>query len=477
VQPVVQAIDLCKRFGSTLALDTVSLQVMPGEIHALVGRNGAGKSTLVSILAGLLRADAGRVERSSAPACVYQHSKLVPQLSVAENVFLNRCASMGPFVDWPRVRAQTHALLAEWDLGISPDAAAESLSVEERQMVEIVRALSMGARFIILDEPTARLDARGIERLFARLRVLRDRGAGILFISHHLQEIYDLCDDVTVLRDGKHICTAGVADLGHTALIEAMTGESRGDAGEAAAPLARGEERLRVDALCGGDLEGVSFSVRRGEIVGLAGTGASAKTAIAETIAGLRKARSGSIRIDGRNVGTGNVRDAIAAGIGFVPRDRHRDGMVGTLSVEENLTMTVADRFGKFGFISPKRRRDAARLAIARLGIAARGDQFAEQLSGGNQQKVVLGRALARGPRVLVMIDPTAGVDVKSKEALLAEIDEVRRTGTSVVLASDDTEDLRICDRVLIVRGGRIDGELSAGWHENDLIARMEGIA
>lgn len=474
---MVRAVEVGKRFGNTLALDSVSLEIVPGEIHALVGRNGAGKSTLVAILAGLLRADAGRVERSGALACVYQHSKLVPQLSVAENVFLNRCASMGPFVDWARVRSQTQALLAEWDLGITPDAAAETLSVEERQMVEIVRALSLGARFVILDEPTARLEARGIERLFMRLRALRDRGVGILFISHHLQEIYDLCDRVTVLRDGRHIRTSRVADLDAAALIEAMTGESGASISERAAAAMSGGERLRVEALSGEGIDGVSFAVRAGEIVGLAGTGASAKTAIAETIAGVRKPHGGSIRIDGRAVRTGSVRDALAAGIGFVPRDRHRDGMVGSLTVEENLTMTIADRFGALGFISPKRRRDAARLAIARLGIAARADQPASELSGGNQQKVVMGRALAREPRVLVLIEPAAGVDVKSKEALLREIDAVRRKGTSVVVASDDPDDLRVCDRVLVVRAGRIAGELAAGWNENDLIARMEGMA
>ncbi len=494
MQPIAEAIDVSKRFASTLALDRANIAVMPGELHALVGRNGAGKSTLVAILTGLLRPDGGRVRLHGDPApaigdrhawaakvaCVYQHSKIVPQLCVAENIFLNRYGQ-GAFISWPRLRSRARELLAEWNVPIDADAPAHTLSVEERQLIEIVRALSFGARFVILDEPTAHLERRAIERLFVHLRALQRAGVTILFISHHLQEVYDLCDAVTVFRDAQRICTRRVCDLPQQALIEAMTGSvslSPAQTAHVDSQLRAGEPALEVHSLNAPGIRDLHVTLWPGEIVGLAGTGGSGKTIVAETIAGLHKARSGTLRIDGQPVAPGSVRAALRAGIGMVPRDRHGQGLVLDLSLAENATMTMDDRLGWGGFIAPAARRRAAQSAIARLGIVSAGaDRPVRELSGGNQQKVVFARALAREPRVLILMNPTAGIDVKSKEALLREIHRARRRGTAVLIVSDDLDDLRACDRVVVLVEGCVRADIPAGWNDNALIAQIEGVA
>lgn len=461
MEAAAQAFEVGKRFGSTQALKGVSLCVNPGEIRGLVGRNGAGKSTLVGVLTGMVAPDAGRVSIDGAAACVYQHSKIVPSLSVAENVFLNRQPCRGAFVDWQRMRLESAALFERWGIAIDPAAPASSLSVEQRQLVEIVRALSFGARFVILDEPTARLDVQQIRRLFDALRILRDDGVAILFISHHLDEVFDLCDSVTVLRDGEVVAAGEIERMTKSELVTAMAGPGSRDFA-ANATRANGDERLRADAISGPGFSDVTLSVRATEIVGICGTGASGKVPLAETIAGLRKLRSGAVRASG--------------GIGAVPRDRHREGLVPGLSVAENATMTIASRFGRFGFISPARRERCAREAIERFGIVARPDQPVSELSGGNQQKVVLARALASNPDVLVLIEPTAGVDVHSKAQLHACITEAAGSGAAVLLVSDDLEELRLCDRILVMLRGRIVREAMPGWDDRDLISAMEGV-
>ncbi|MGZ3550239.1 MAG: sugar ABC transporter ATP-binding protein [Vulcanimicrobiaceae bacterium] len=489
----VEAAGLVKRFGSTPALDGADLAIASGALHALVGRNGAGKSTLVSILTGLQQPDAGTVafDGKQAPAfgdrdawrrtvaCVYQHSMIVPQLSVAENIFLNRYPrSAAGTISWHGVRDAARELLHEWQIPIDVDRAAETLGVEERQLVEIVRALSFGARFIILDEPTAHLESSAIARLFAHLRALNQAGVTILFISHHLQEIYDLCDTVSVFRDAKHVWTRPVAGLAKDDLIEAMTGE-RGGLAVPRSVAAAGTRHavLDVQGLSGTQFDDVTLRVHAGEIVGLAGIGGSGKIGVAETVAGLHRATRGAVLVDGKRVNGGSVRAAIDAGIGFVPRDRHRQGLVLPLSVGENATMPVSGRLGRAGFIQPLRRKRLADTLIERLGIRTTGaQQGVSELSGGNQQKVVFARALASEPKLLLLIAPTAGVDVKSKEALLRDVASARERGMAVLIVSDEMDDLRSCDRVLVMFGGKIVAEMPAGWNERELIACTEGV-
>jgi simple sugar transport system ATP-binding protein len=473
-----------KSFGNTKALQDVSVSVRPGECHALVGRNGAGKSTLVAILTGLLRPDSGSVRLYGEPApspgdraawqervaCVYQRSMVVPSLSVGENIFLNR--SEGSLVRWRELRRQARRLLLEWGFDLDVDAPVDGLSVEQKQIVEIARALAVGARFLILDEPTAALESHAVERLFERVRRVKASGVAILYISHHLEEIYEICDRTTVLRDGKHIVTAPVAELDHERLVGAMVGGELARAiEERAVPVetVEGGERLRVRGLSAqtplGSVEDVSLDVRAGECLGLFGLRGSGAATIADAVVGLVRPSAGDIEIAGD-------------GVGYVPEDRHARGFVPTLGVDENITLSILDRISRFGIVSGARRRDAADAMSERLQIvASSGDQLLSELSGGNQQKVVVGRALASRPAVLVVVSPTVGVDVASKEALLGVVDRARQDGTAVLLVSDDLDELRICTRVLVVRRGAIVRELlEPPWDRHELIAAAEGL-
>lgn len=477
-----------KRFGRTLALDDVGIEIRAGESHALVGRNGAGKSTLVSVLTGMQVPDAGEVSFFGEPApsvadraawrrhvaCVYQKSTVVPELSVAENLFINRQDLGGGLISWKKLRAEASSLLEAYDVAVRPDELVSALTVEQRQLVEIARALSVGSRFVILDEPTAQLDGPAIERLFDRMRSLQDKGVTFLFISHHLQEVYEVCQTVTVYRDARHIVTAPVAEMSKPDLIEAMTGEAGG------LNVPSGDDRpsssdlvLSVSSLSGEHFSDISLSATRGEVIGLAGSASSGKHEFAETVYGLRKPSAGTISVDGAAVRGGDVPSALKAGIGCVPRDRHHQGLVLDLSIAENATMSTAGRF-----VWPSAQRSAGSTAIASYDVKAAGpDQPVSDLSGGNQQKVVMARALAGDPSVLVLINPTAGVDVKSKESLLGVVDAQARRGKAAIVVSDELDDLRVCDRVLVLFHGQVVREFARGWRDQELIAAIEGMS
>ncbi|MFF3071443.1 sugar ABC transporter ATP-binding protein [Kitasatospora sp. NPDC057904] len=497
--PVVEADGISRRFGATVALSDARISVAPGESHALVGRNGAGKSTLVSILTGLQNPDTGTLRYNGEPApapgdtdawrsrvaCVYQRSTIIPALTVAENLFLDRqsTGALRP-ISWKRLRHRASELLAEYGVDVDPTARAEDLTVEQRQFVEIARALSFGARFIILDEPTAKLDARGIEKLFAKLRGLQEQGVAFLFISHHLQEVYELCSTVTVYRDARHIVTAPVAGLDQHALVEAMTGESsRGmEPSWSATGRALPDDAPPLLDVTGLSLAGhygdVDLTARPGEVVGLAGAAASGNVQLGETLAGLHRPVAGTVTVAGRPVRTGKVPAALAAGIGFVPEDRHIQGLIPQRSVAENATLTVTGRLGPYGTVLPSRTRGFAQRMIGDLDIKTPGPGTpVSALSGGNQQKVVIARALATEPHVLVAIRPTNGVDIKSKESLLGTIRQVADDGRTALIVSDELDDLRVCDRVLTMFQGRVVAEFESGWSDDELVAAMEGMS
>jgi simple sugar transport system ATP-binding protein len=495
--PAAEAEAIWKSFGRTKALQDVSVSVLPGECHALVGRNGAGKSTLVGVLTGLLKPDRGSVRLYGEPApglgdraawqervaCVYQRSMVIPSLSVGENIFLNR--SDRSLIRWQELRRQARQLLLEWGFDLDVDQPADELSVEQKQVVEIARALGIGARFLILDEPTASLESHAIERLFERVRRVKASGVAILYISHHLEEVYEICDRATVLRDGKRIVTAPVAELDHDKLVTAMVGselarsirEEIGQRGDG-----EGKPRLRVRSLSVqtplGSVEDVSFDVHVGECVGLFGLRGSGTAAIADAVAGLVKPSAGDIELDGAALQAGNANVALKRGVGYVPEDRHARGFVPTLGVAENLTLPILERLSSWGIVSGARRDSVADGLVRRLQIVTSGgDQLVAELSGGNQQKVVVGRALAGEPSLLVVVSPTVGVDVASKEALLAVIDGARADGMAVLLVSDDLDELRIATRVLVVRRGAIVREFKkAPWDRHELIATAEGL-
>jgi len=500
---VGEAENVSKTFGETRALAGVSLDVRAGECHGLVGRNGAGKSTLVSLLTGLSRPDQGTIRLAgvTAPsladrsawldrvACVYQKSMVVPPLTVAENVFLNRPTARdgSPLVSWRRMRERAHEVMLEWGFDLDVDRQAGGLTVEQRQIVEIARALSIGARFLILDEPTAALEKAATERLFERVRRLRDGGVGILYISHHLEEIYDICDRVSVLRDGELVLAGAVGDVSQAMLVAAMVGTApprrateieavskRGGLGEARLEISH----LRVHS-SGGAVDDVSLSVRAGECVGLVGLDGSGSATVADSTVGLVKPASGTVAIHGRLVPPGKVDAVLNRGVGYVPQDRHARGFAPQLGVGENLTMSVLGRVSDaLGLVSAARRDRIAARQVQKLQIVATSlQQPVSSLSGGNQQKVMVGRALAQNPSVLVVVNPTVGVDVAAKERLLDTVGQARDNGMAVLVVSDDFEDLRICTRLLIMVRGKISREfLEPPWERQQLIAAVEGL-
>ena len=500
--PVGEADHVSKSFGETRALVDVALDVRAGECHGLVGRNGAGKSTLVSLLTGLSRPDRGSIRLAGQPApsltdrgawltkvaCVYQRSMVVPPLTVAENVFLNRpTAGRSSLVNWRAMRARARDLMLDWGFDLDVDQEAARLTVEQRQVVEIARALSIGARFLILDEPTASLEKAAVERLFERVRRLREGGVGVLYISHHLEEIYEICDRVSVLRDGELVLSGGVRDVPQGNLVAAMVGTGppkRATEIEAVKKTgAQGVSRLQVDHLSvlsrAGSVADVSLSVRAGECVGLVGLDGSGTATVADAIVGLVKPRSGAVSINGASARPGKVDAALRRGVGYVPQDRHARGFAPQLGVAENLTLAVFDRFARsFGIVSFSKRDAIAKSMVEKLQIVAQSlAQPVSSLSGGNQQKVVVGRALAPDPSLLVAVNPTVGVDVASKEALLDALGHARDQGVAILLVSDDFEDLRICTRLVVMVRGRIAAEFDQPpWDRQRLIAAVEGL-
>jgi simple sugar transport system ATP-binding protein len=506
IHPVVEAIGVSKRFGSTQALRNVDTALRSGRCLGLLGRNGAGKSTLVSILCGLLAPDAGEVRFDGEPAppladisawrsrlaTVFQHSMVVPQLTVAENMFLGDQPRHRGIVDWRAMRTETRRVLREWDFNVDPDVECVTLTVEQRQIVEIAGALARGTRILLLDEPTAALERDGARRLFERVHALVAGGVAVLYISHHLEEVFEICDDVVVLRDGEVVVTAPTSTLTQDQIVSAMVGDVAGPATAArqASPRSRpprqtgGEERLVVSDIAAtstrGSLRGASLVVHAGERVGLTGLLGAGVATLGRVIVGAHGYQAGAIRFDGRPLTPGRPDAALAAGIGYIPEDRWLEGFVGLLGISENMTMSIARRLaGRFGILTPSARLLAARPLAQQLSVVSRGlGQPVAELSGGNQQKVTVARALASRPKLIVAITPTRGVDVASKELLLAALADITRaTGASLLLASDEFDDLQICDRVIVLVRGQVFTEFTEPPYDDEaLIAATEGL-
>ena len=491
---VAEAIGVTKRFGKTLALDNVSLTVVPGRVNGLLGRNGSGKSTLVSILTGLQAPDLGQIlfENESAPplarrsewsqrvGCVYQHSSLLPDLSIAENLLLGREA--GVIVSWNDRYRQAREMLEPWGLDFDPRTPVKKLKANERQLIEIVRETHSGARFLILDEPTARLHGTEVQQLLSTLRQIRERGVGVLFISHYLQEVFDLCDDLTVLRDGRVVLETPTASTDEKAIISAMVGAGAADlvAVQPIVPSHTPESVAVLDVAALGiraAAADVSLQVFPGECVGLAGTATSGNRAVAESLFGLSKYERGTVAVKGRSYAKGNAAAAINAGIGYVPADRHHDGFVPLLSVEENLTHSALDAIARVGFIARVKRNALARNLFERMDVAGGGLKTSVKLlSGGNQQKVVIGRAIAREPDLLILVEPTAGVDIASSQHIFATVRAAAERAVGILIVSDRPEELAICNRVLVMSRGRIVKELGSTRSEEELVAAIEGV-
>jgi rhamnose transport system ATP-binding protein len=465
-------------FAGVQALKGVSFDVRAGEVHALVGENGAGKSTLIKVMSGAEWPDAGTIEvrgraasrldpssaRALGSAVVHQQPALFPDLTVAENLLLGLDAGRWRRVDWRARRARAQQLLARVAASIDPDRLVESLTMPEQQLVAIARALGADAEVLILDEPTASLTAPEVEALLNVVRRLRSQGTGIVYISHRLDEVLAIADRVTVLRDGRSVATSPTTGLGSRDIVRLMVGDELHEP-EARQSRALGETALEARGLTSrlAGIRAISFVLRRGEILGLAGLVGSGRTLLAETLFGVTPADEGDVLIDGRHVPIGSPRDAMRAGLAYVPEDRRRHGVVLEMSIAANNTLASLPAVSRHGLIDRRAERNIATGSIERLQIRTDSpDAKAGTLSGGNQQKVAVARWLETKPSVLILDEPTQGVDVRSKGEIHRIIQELADQGLAVlVISSDMHEVLTLSDRILVMREGTIVGEVS----------------
>lgn len=471
---VVELSNISKSFGNLRVLKDISFDVRPGEVHALLGENGAGKSTLIKIISGVFPADAGEVRvegevvRFSSPrearlhgiATVYQELLLFPELTVAENIYLGHAPrTRWRSLDWQAMRAGARALLDSLDShDLDVDAKVGLLSVANRQRVEIAKALSQDARLVIMDEPTAALADGDARRLMSVVRRLRDRGVGIIYVSHRMPEIFALADRVTVLRDGAYIGTKAIGEVTEASLVSMMVGRSIDQLFPKVATKP-GATILELKNVSYRDtVSDISLTLRAGEIVGIAGLIGSGRTETALTIFGITPATSGEILIDGNAVTIDSPESARGFGIAYVPEDRGLQGLIKPQSIRENVSLAILDRLARLLVVDRGQEGTIARDAIANFGIRARGpEQLVRQLSGGNQQKVVLAKWIATKPRVLIMDEPTRGIDVGAKAEIHALMSKLAGEGLAVLMISSELpEVLGMSDRVLVMRGGGI---------------------
>ncbi len=498
-EPTLQAIDLTKRFPGVIALDAVSLDIYRGEVHALVGENGAGKSTLIKLINGVYRADEGELRLDGEPvsfagprqaweagiSTTFQEINLEPFMTVAQNLLLGREPMRGfGLVDVKKMNADAARLLRRYGISVDERRPLGSVGVAVQQMIAIVRAVSTDAKVVILDEPTSSLEPNEVEQLFRVIRILRDDGVALLYVSHDLDEIFELCDQVTVLRDGRRVHTGPVAEITRLELVATMLGRDVQDvrsSGKTAFDIegrsigepvlaASGLSRHRV-------LSDVSVDVRAGEVVGLAGLLGSGRSETVQGIFGLLRLDDGEIKVNQVVLKRGSPAAAVSEGVGLLPEDRKAEGIVPTMSVKDNITLAAGRSVAKWGFVSSSKVEEIVGKYVDRLQIKVTDlDQSVGELSGGNQQKVLLARLLCNDPDVVLLDEPTRGIDVGAKAEIQALIDELAVGGLAVILISSELEDvIEGSNRVFVLKEGMVVGELQGeAIHEDavmDLIA------
>jgi rhamnose transport system ATP-binding protein len=489
--PLLQTTALAKTYAGARALAGVSFDLNEAEVHAIVGENGAGKSTLIKILSGAESPDSGSLVVRGAPwraltpplarslgiATIYQQPSLFPHLSVAENVAIAReRGGAWRRVRWAERRSAAREVLARLGVAIDPDRLVGTLTMPEQQVVEIAKALATDARIVIMDEPTASLSGREVERLLAIVERLRSEGAGIIYISHRLEEVFTVANRITVLRDGEAVATRDAGRVDRAELIRLMVGRDFA----AVYPRRSGQPGRVVLDVRGlssraSGLHDVSLDVRRGEIVGVAGLVGSGRTELAETMFGLRQADSGSIAVDGAPVHIRRPDEAMAHGLAYVPEDRRQHGVVLPMTIAANTTLASLDRVARRGVIDVARERGVAEKAVRELAVKTTSIEApVESLSGGNQQKVALARWLTTDPAILILDEPTQGVDVGAKAEIHAIINRLADRGAAVVLISSELpEVLAISDRIAVMRDGTIAGVLTRAEATADRVMEL----
>jgi ABC-type sugar transport system ATPase subunit len=470
--------NISKSFPGVRALDNVSAEFEKGGLHALMGENGAGKSTLGKIVAGVYTPDAGtitiegkevrptnpRIAQELGIALVHQELAFCPNMSVAENLLLGRAPAKSGFVDRPKLREKAQALIKEIEADIDVDVPLAQLTTGQEQMVQIAGAVGLNARIIIFDEPTSSLSVHESEHLFALIGRLKARGVTMLYVSHRMDEIFRLCDTITVLRDGKHVATEPIAQTNRDRLIRQMVGRQVLLTRPKHLDLQPGETILKVENLTStGKCENVSFEVRRNEIVGMAGLVGAGRTEVAKCIFGLDKQATGKVLVKGNPVKLRNVNDAMRHRIGFLPEDRKKEGLVLPLSISDNVSLPHIDHFTNFGFVDRRKELDEVEKLTKRLRVKAPSiESITAGLSGGNQQKVAIAKWMARSCDLLIVDEPTRGVDVGAKAEIYQLLDEVACQGLAILMISSELPELlNLARRIIVMREGFMTGELS----------------
>lgn len=472
--PLIQIENLTKSFGGVQALRGVSFDILPGEIHALVGENGAGKSTLIKSLGGAHEPTSGRILvegkplASGVPASeaagigvIHQESTAFGDLGAEDNIFVGREPRLGGlFINRGQMRQQTRELLSQLGENFDTRRPVGELSVARRQMVGFARALLQKSKLLILDEPTASLSERECQALFKTLRKLQSEGVALLYVSHRLDEIFALADRVTVFRDGAHVATKNIKEVDKAELIRLMVGRDVVEEYEAREGI--GEAVLQVQNLQGGAFRNINFQVRAGEIVGLAGLVGAGRSEVARAVFGVDDYQGGNVKIGGKNLPKNDVRAAAGRGVALVPEDRQHQGLVLPMSVGENISLAVLKNLSNAAGRDRAKEKSLIQKLMADLAVkAANPDIAAQSLSGGNQQKLVVGKWLAAEPKLLILDEPTRGVDVGARAEVYRLIRELAGAGlATLVISSDLPEILALCDRILVMREGEISGEL-----------------
>lgn len=496
--PLIHGSGLTKVYGNLAALREANFTVMPGEVRALIGSNGAGKSTLIKILTGAISPTRGKVEVAGAAvppgdpkamirhgvACIYQHANLAPDMSVLDNIFLGRQPTHAfGIVNRREQRRLALELLGKHEIELDLDAAVGNLPTVKQKEVEIMKALALNARVILMDEPTAWLAASEVAKLHKTIRMLKSRGVGIVYISHVLDEIFSVCDTLTILRDGQVIAESAVTEVDRSRVVQLMVGEklaleSAQSALHKRQPGGTGQVRLSVRNLTKrGVFRDVSFDLHAGEILCITGLIGSKRTELVRTLFGIDRHSGGQIEVDRRRVNFAGPSQAMMGGIGFVPEDRHRDGLMLDMTMTENLAMATLDRFRQGIFLRTSRMVEAGRRAISSLSIQPPdGSRAVRLLSGGNQQKVLVGKWLNRAPQILILDEPTVGVDVGAKAEIYAILRRERERGVAVLVVSSDLEEvMTIADRIAVMVSGRLVAIHDGNTVKMDAIVREIG--
>jgi rhamnose transport system ATP-binding protein len=475
---ILRLANISKRFAGVEVLHGVSFELLPGEVHALLGENGAGKSTLIKVITGVYQPDGGEIylndkrvhfndplqSRQAGIAAIYQELSLCPDLNVAENIFLGRQPIIaGGRIDWRKLYSEADRLLTSLGVHLDLRTKTRNLSIAQMQSVEIARAFSLNARILIMDEPTSSLTLNEVAELFGLVRRLRDEGAAIIFISHRLEELFEVADRVTVLRDGSYVDTRLVKDVSRDELVRLMVGRTISNLFPKQ-EVQPGEIALKVENLTHtGIFEGISFELRRGEILGMAGLVGAGRTDVARAIFGVVPPTSGTIQVEGRQVEITSPQQAISLGLAYVPEDRQINGLISAMNITSNISLPILKEYARRGWLLDKAERAAAFTAARQMEVRANTIwQITRTLSGGNQQKVVLAKWLSTKPRILILDEPTRGIDVGTKAAVHALMSKLAAEGIAILMISSELpEVLGMSDRIIVMHEGQMTGHFT----------------